>query len=203
MEEAAGAGATAVTAVHALRDEAKVKQGQQVLVNGASGGVGMFAVQVAKALGAKVTAVCSAASFDLVKGLGADELIDYKTTDFAKLERSWDVVLDCIGNHPYDTCKKVMRGSWVHLSLMPSGKTFLRWMLNPLLRGRAVPMVAKSTPDRIAFIQKLLESGKLKTVVDKVLPASAINEAQAYSKGGRAKGKIILRFGSEASQRVA
>ncbi len=203
MEEAAGVGAVAVTAVHALRDLARVKAGQEVLINGASGGVGMFAVQVAKALGARVTGVCSAASFELVKGLGADELIDYKTTDFTKSDKRWDVVFDTIGNHPYNDCKRVMRGKWAHVETMPSGKTFGRWLLNPFFSGRVFPIIAKSTPDRIAFIQKLLEEGKMKTIVDKVFSPSAIVDAQAYSKSGRAKGKIILKFAGQASERAA
>jgi NADPH:quinone reductase-like Zn-dependent oxidoreductase len=194
MEEAAGVGAVAITAVHALRDLAKVKAGQEVLINGASGGVGMFSVQVAKALGARVTAVCSAASFEVVKGLGADELIDYKTTDFTRSDKRWDVVFDTIGNHPYAHCKRVMRGKWAHVETMPTGRTFMRSLLNPFFAGRVLAIVAKSTPDRIAFIQKLLEEGKMKTIVDKVFPPSAIVEAHAYSKSGRAKGKIVLKF---------
>ncbi|MBS1121305.1 MAG: zinc-binding alcohol dehydrogenase [Deltaproteobacteria bacterium] len=194
MVEAGSVGATAVTAVHALRDSAKLTAGKQVLVNGASGGVGIFAVQVAKDLGAHVTAVCGAASFDLVKSLGADVAIDYKTTDFTKSQTQFDVVFDCIGNQPHGACKPVMRGKWVHLTTMPKGKAFLRSLLNPLTKTRVVPMIAKATPDRIEYIRSALETGRLKTVVDKVFPTASIVEAQAYSKAGRAKGKIVLTF---------
>jgi NADPH:quinone reductase-like Zn-dependent oxidoreductase len=194
MVEAGSVGATAITAVQAMRDIAKLGPGKAVLINGASGGVGIFAVQVAKALGAHVTAVCGAASASLVKGLGADTVIDYKTTDFTRGTEKFDVIFDCIGNQSQRACKRVMRGKWVHITTMPTGATFLRSFLNPFLRGRVVPMIARSTPDRIEYIRALLDSGRMKTVIDKVLPAASIVEAQDYSKTGRAKGKIVLTF---------
>lgn len=194
MVEAGAVGAVAVTAVHALRDIARVGPGASVLVNGASGGVGMAAVQVARALGAEVTAVCSAASFELVRGLGADRLIDYKTTDFTRGEPAYDVVFDCIGNRHYPACAPVMRGRWVHVTTMPTPRVFLRWMANPLFTGRVAPVIAKATPDRIEYIRALLADGRMKVVVDRVLRPEAIAEAQAYSKSGRAKGKIVLSF---------
>ena len=194
MIEAGSIGATAITAVQAMRDIAKLTPGKAVLVNGASGGVGIFAVQIAKALGAHVTAVCSAASASLVQRLGADAVIDYRTTDFTQGTQKFDVIFDCIGNQPYRACKRVMRGTWVHITTMPSGATFLRSLLNPFLPGRVVPMIARSTPERIEYIRALIESGRVKTVVDKVLPAASIVEAQDYSKSGRAKGKIVLTF---------
>jgi NADPH:quinone reductase-like Zn-dependent oxidoreductase len=194
MIEAGSVGATAVTAVQALRDIAHVTTGTKLLVNGASGGVGISAVQVGKALGAEVTAVCGAASFELAKGLGADHVIDYKTTDFTKGAETYDVIFDCIGNQPYGACKRVMRGKWVHVTTMPTGGVFLRSMLNPFFTGRVVPVIAKPTPERIVYVKSLLDEGKLRTVIDKVLPVTSVAEAQAYSKSGRAKGKIVLTF---------
>jgi len=194
MVEAGSIGATAVTAVHAMRDIAKLTAGTTVLINGASGGVGIFAVQVAKALGAHVTAVCGGASEALVRGLGADAVIDYKTTDFTRGTQKFDVIFDCIGNQPYRACKRVMRGKWIHITTMPTGATFLRSFANPILRGRVVPMIARSTPDRIEYIRALLDSGRMKPVVDKGLPAESMAWAPDYSKSGRAKGKIVLTF---------
>jgi NADPH:quinone reductase-like Zn-dependent oxidoreductase len=194
MNEAAGAGAAAVTAVQALRDLGAAGPGREVLVNGASGGVGSCAVQIGKALGARVTAVCSAQSFELVKGLGADALVDYRSTDFTKGATKYDVIFDCIGNQPHAACAPVLRGTWVHVTTMPTGGTFLRQLANPVSRGKVVAMIAKSTPERIELVRALLEDGRLKILVDRALPAAAIREAQAYSKSGRAKGKILLTF---------
>jgi NADPH:quinone reductase-like Zn-dependent oxidoreductase len=194
MIEAAGVGACAVTALQSLRDHAGVTSGMEVLINGASGGVGMAGVQLAKALGARVTAVCSAASFELVKGLGADRLVDYKTSDFTKGAEKYDVIFDCIGNQNYAACRPVLRGKWVHVTTMPTGRTFARLLLNPFSRGKVVAVIAKPTAERMRTIQSLLESGKLKVIVDKVLPAAAVAEAHNYSQSGRAKGKIVLSF---------
>jgi NADPH:quinone reductase-like Zn-dependent oxidoreductase len=196
MEEAAAVPATAVTAVHALRDTAGVRPGQQVLVNGASGGVGVCAVQVAKALGATVTAVCGEASFPMVRDLGADHLVDYRTTDFTAGAARYDVVFDCIGNQPYRACKPVLRGRWVHVTTMPTGSTFARQLVNVATRGRVSVLIAKSTTERLGYVKALVESGQLRPVIDRVLPAAEVVAAQDYSKSGRAKGKIVLRFAS-------
>ncbi len=196
MVEAASVPATAITAVHALRDIAQVRPGQQVLINGASGGVGVFSVQIAKALGATVTAVCSAASFPLVHGLGADRLVDYQTADFTKQEEHYDVIFDCIGNRPYRACKPVLRGRWVHVTTMPTNPTFVRQLFNFLFRGKVSVVIAKSTGERLGYVKTLIETGKIRTVIDRVLPAADIVAAHTYSKTGRAKGKIVLTFHS-------
>jgi NADPH:quinone reductase-like Zn-dependent oxidoreductase len=192
MIEAGSVGATAITAVQALRDIGHVTAGTKLLVNGASGGVGISAVQIGKALGADVTAVCGGASFELAKSLGADHVIDYKTADFTKGGETYDVIFDCIGNQPYGACKRVMRGKWVHVTTMPTGGVFLRSLFNPLFSGRVVPVIAKPTPERIAYVKSLLDEGKLRAVIDKVYPFAEVALAQEYSKAGRAKGKIVL-----------
>jgi NADPH:quinone reductase-like Zn-dependent oxidoreductase len=194
MVEAASVPATATTALHALRDHGKVGPGTAVLINGASGGVGIFAVQLAKDLGAHVTAVCGAANAALVRDLGADEVIDYKTTDFTKGAQTFDVILDAVGNAPYHACKAVLRGRWVHITLQPRPRIFVRSFVNRFTKGKVVPMLVKPSADRIEYIRARLEAGTLRTVVDRVLPASAVADAQAHSKSGRAKGKIVLTF---------
>ena len=194
MVEAASVPATAVTAVHALRDIAGVQPGQEVLINGASGGVGIFSVQVAKALGASVTAVCGEASFPFVKELGADRLIDYRTADFTQGEQRYDVIFDTVGNHQYGGCTRVLRGKWVHVTTMPKTTTFLRPPFNPFTRGKVSVVIAKPTAERMGYIKSLIDAGEIRTVIDRVFSAADVAKAQDYSKSGRAKGKIMLTF---------
>lgn len=196
MVEAASVPATAVTAVHALRDIAGVRPGQEVLINGASGGVGIFAVQLAKALGASVTAVCGEASFPFVKDLGADHLVDYRTADFTRGERRYDVVFDTVGNHQYRGCTRVLRGRWVHVTTMPKTTTFLRPLFNAFTRGKVSVVIAKPTAERMGYIRSLIDAGEMRTVIDRVFSAADVAKAQDYSKSGRAKGKIVLTFES-------
>jgi len=192
MEEAAATPVAAMTALMGLRKRGQVKPGQHVLVNGASSAVGMAAVQIAKALGASVTAVCSEASFDLVRGLGADQLIDYRTTDFAAGDDRYDLVFDCIGNHPHGACARVLTGSRVHVTTMPGIGTFVRQLFNPLFGVKVFGLITTGSGAELEFIRSLVESGKLRTVVDKVYPFADVARAQEYSKTGRAKGKIVL-----------
>jgi len=192
MEEAAGIPTVAMTALLGLRTRAKVQAGDSVLVNGASGGVGLSAVQIAKALGASVTAVCGADSFDLVKKAGADAVIDYKTADFTAGREQYDVVFDCIGNKPYGVCKPVLRGRKVHITVTPGVGTFIRQFMNPIFGVKVFGLITNGDGEALEFIKELIEKGQLKPIVDKVYPFTDVAAAQEYSKSGRAKGKIIL-----------
>ncbi|HEX7702437.1 MAG TPA: NAD(P)-dependent alcohol dehydrogenase [Kofleriaceae bacterium] len=195
MVEAAAIPTVAMTALHGLRTRGQVQPGERVLVNGASGGVGLAAVQIAKALGASVTAVCSSAGFELVKRLGADTVIDYKTTDFTKQSETYDVVFDCIGNQPYRACERVLRGRKIHLTTVPGVGTFIRQFLNPLNRVKVFGLITKGSGEQLTFIKDLIDGGKLVPVIDKVFPLAEVAAAQEYSKAGRAKGKIVLEVG--------
>jgi NADPH:quinone reductase-like Zn-dependent oxidoreductase len=192
--EAASVGAVAITAVHALRDLAGVRAGQRVLINGASGGVGLAAIQVAKALGARVTAVCGGASADLVRSLGADDVVDYKTTDFTRGPGAYDVVFDCIGNAPCHRCAPILADRWVHVTTMADGRSFARMLLNFATSSQVKMVVAEPTPDRLELVRAMLADGRLKPVVERVLPFGSVVEAQAHSESGRAKGKLVLTF---------
>jgi NADPH:quinone reductase-like Zn-dependent oxidoreductase len=194
MEEAAALGTVSLTALKGLRKHAGVKAGQRIVINGGSSSVGMAAIQIAKALGAHVTAVCSAASFELVRGIGADELIDYKTKDFTTGDEKFDVVFDCVGSAPYGKCKRVLDGARVHVTTMPTVGTFLRQFLNPILGAKVFALLTTGDGDELAFIKSLVEAGKMKIVIDKVFPVADVAKAQEYSKAGRAKGKIVLQF---------
>jgi NADPH:quinone reductase-like Zn-dependent oxidoreductase len=196
MREAAAIPVVAMTALNGLKKRADVRAGERVLVNGASGGVGQSAVQIAKALGAHVTAVCSSDSFDLVKSLGADVLVDYKTSDFTKGTARWDVVFDCVGNAPYDACAKVLTGRRIHVTTMPHVKTFLRQFMNPIFGTKVFALITTGNGADLETVRTLVDQGKLKPTIDKVYKFDQVAAAQEYSKQRRAKGKIILELGT-------
>lgn len=182
-----------MTALNALRSKGALAAGEHVLINGGSSAVGMCAIQIAKALGAaKVTAVCSASSAELVRPLGADEIIDYKTTDFTTQDAAYDVIFDCIGNQPYSACKRVLRGRRVHATTTPTVKTFLRQFANPLLGAKVYGLITKGSGEQLAFVASLVDEGKLRPVIDRTYPLGEVAAAQEYSKTGRARGKIVL-----------
>jgi NADPH:quinone reductase-like Zn-dependent oxidoreductase len=194
MEEAATVPAVALTALQALRDIAHVQPGQRVLVNGASGGVGLFAVQLGKVLGASVTAVAGAASFEMVKGLGADALIDYRKTDFTAGKEKYDVVFDCVGTRSAGECAPILRAGGVYINTSAMPGLFLRRAFNFLFSVKAYPILVASKGADLDYIRSLIEEGRLRTVIDRTFPVAEIAEAQMYSKTGRAKGKIVLTF---------
>jgi NADPH:quinone reductase-like Zn-dependent oxidoreductase len=192
MVEAAALPVVAMTALGGLKKQGGVVPGERVLVNGAAGGVGLSAVQIAKALGASVTAVCASSSFDLVKRHRADDVIDYKTTDFLTKGEQYDIVFDTAGNKPYGACKRVLRGRRVHVTTQPGVSTFLRQGLNPLFRVKVFGLITRGNGADLELIKSFVERGALRPVVDKVFPLEKVAEAQEYSKAGRAKGKLVL-----------
>jgi NADPH:quinone reductase-like Zn-dependent oxidoreductase len=189
--QAAALPTTTLTALQALRGRARLRPGQRVLVNGASGGVGIAAVQIAKAMGASVTAVCGAASFELVKGLGADALIDYQTANFLDGGERYDVVFDCVANQPLARVKRITN---TYVTTKPNLSTVLRQVLNPIARLKVHALVTRGNGADLEHVKGLVESGKLRPIIDRTYPLSDIAEAHRYSKAGRAKGKIVLTF---------
>ncbi|HUJ58283.1 MAG TPA: NAD(P)-dependent alcohol dehydrogenase [Kofleriaceae bacterium] len=195
MIEAASLPVVAMTALNGLRNKGKLQRGERVLINGASGGVGLSAIQIAKALGAgKVTAVCSAAAAELVTRLGADEVIDYKTKDFRTSGQSWDLVFDCVGSAPHATCKPVLAGRKTHVTTTPVVSTFLRSFANPLFGIKVHGIITKGNGSDLELIKTMVDDGKLVPVIDKVFPFGEVAAAQEYSKTGRARGKIVLEL---------
>jgi NADPH:quinone reductase-like Zn-dependent oxidoreductase len=192
LQEAAAIPTVAMTALLGLRKGGGVRRGERVLVNGASGGVGLCAVQIAKALGASVTAVCGAASKDLVAHLGADEVLDYKTTDFTTRDAAFDVVFDCVGTRPHGACKRALRGRRVHVTTMPRLGTFVRQFFNPLFGVKVFGLITAGNGRDLETIKAYVERRQLVPVIDKVFPVAEVAAAQEYSKSGRAKGKIVL-----------
>jgi NADPH:quinone reductase-like Zn-dependent oxidoreductase len=199
-EQAAAIGDSAITALNAVRDQGKVQRGHDVLINGASGGVGTFAVQIAKSFGANVTGVCSSSNLDLVRSIGADEVIDYTREDFAQAGRRYDVMLDMVGNRSLSDCRRALtpRGTYVlvgvrevgrWLGFAPSMKTLLS---SPFMRQRMRVFLATRNTDDLAVLKELLESGQIEPIIDRRFELSEVPEALRYQGGGHVRGKIVI-----------
>ena len=201
FEQAAAVPVAAITALQALRKTGRISAGQKVLVNGASGGVGTFAVQIAKSFGTEVTAVCSGRNVDAVKALGADEVIDYTLADFTRGGQQYDLILDIAGNRSLADIRRVLaaKGTLV----VVGGPKHNRWIgpLGSLLRTlavsafssqRLVGMLAKNNADDLAALAELLESGKVAPLVEKTYPLTELPAALARLGEGHSQGKLVV-----------
>ncbi|MDD5059040.1 MAG: NAD(P)-dependent alcohol dehydrogenase [Sideroxydans sp.] len=200
FEEAAAVPLAAMTALHGLRDNGKIRAGQQVLIHGASGGVGTFAVQLAKHFGAVVTAVCSTAKAELARSLGADHVLDYTQQDFSRSGRQYDLILAVNGNRSIFDYKRALSPSGIYV--MAGGNS--TQLFQALLLGPWISMFGKqkmgaltSNPNQkdLLLLKELLESGKLKPVIDRRYPLSEVAEAVRYVEAGHAKGKVVITAG--------
>ncbi|MBT8066532.1 MAG: NAD(P)-dependent alcohol dehydrogenase [Gammaproteobacteria bacterium] len=200
FEQAAGVGIAGLTAIQALVDKGKLEAGQKVLINGASGGVGTFAVQIAKALGADVSGVCSTRNVDMVLGLGADRVFDYKQENYTDSDTRFDLIVDMVGNHPISANRRVLapEGRYVIIG-GPSGDWIgpLRPVLGAVITSMFVDqelgiMVAQLRQESLAALSKLMEDGKVEPVLDRSYALADVPEAIRYSETGRARGKIII-----------
>jgi NADPH:quinone reductase-like Zn-dependent oxidoreductase len=201
FEHAASIPIAALTALQALRDKGKLQPQQTVLVNGASGGVGTFGVQIAKSLDAKVTGVTSTRNLELVRSLGADDVIDYTTHDFTKGDQRFDLILDCVGNHSFSDCCRVLnrRGT-----LVPAGGKTDNWMIKPIasmvsamvhsifVSQKQVSIFAKMNQPDLLAINELLVSGKVTPVIDRTCALHEVPDAIRYLEQGHARGKVIV-----------
>ncbi len=199
-EEAAGVPLAALTARQALRGNARLKQGQRVLVIGASGGVGSYAVQIAKAHGAEVTGVCSTRNIELVRDLGADRVIDYKRQAFLEPGAAYDVVFDTIGKESLARCAPAMTRSGIYVTTIPSPRTFRDALTSRLKLGlyrdrrRSSVVLVRASDAGLAALARLAENGKLRTHVDTVYPLERVAEAHDHSRTFRTRGKLILKI---------
>ncbi len=200
MEEAAAAPMTALTALQGLRDGGKIKAGQKVLINGASGGIGTYAVQMAKYFGTEVVGVCSGKNKALVLSLGADGVIDYTSEDVMKDAGTYDLVIDNVGNLNYKQLKGLLKQGGIAVVL---GVTTLSNMFGVMIKGALfsksigksiVSISAKIRKDDLELIRKLIEDGHVKTVLDKTYPFEEIPEALKYVDTRRAKGKVVINI---------
>lgn len=207
FEQAASINVAGLTALQGLRDKAKLQRGETVLINGAAGGVGTFAVQIAKHLGGEVTGVCSTRNVEMVHSIGADHVIDYTKEDFVKLPQRYDVVLDNVGNkspsesysvlNPKGRCIGV--GAPHDLSIIGLFAGAVASMRLSLFSDRKIGgFVAKGSAEDLAFLGNLIVSGELTPVIDRVYDLSESADAMRYLEAGHARGKVIVKVSSEA-----
>jgi NADPH:quinone reductase-like Zn-dependent oxidoreductase len=201
FEEAAAVPVAGLTALQGLRDKGRVRPGQAVLINGASGGVGTFAVQLAKALGAEVTGVCSTRNLDLVGSLGADQVVDYTRDDFTRSDRRYDLLLDVAGSRPWSACQRVLRPqATLVLVGAPKGNRLLG-PLDHILKVRLASLrasqkvvffISKLRHQDLVALQELLEAGTVTPVVERSYPLSEAADALRYLGAGHAQGKLVI-----------
>lgn len=196
--EAAAVPLAALTALQALRDLGRLEVGQTVLINGASGGVGTFAVQIAKALGADVTAVCRGKNAELVKQLGADRVIDYTRQDFTQEAIQYDIVFDVVGQRSLSNCKPVLQPKGIYITTQPYPKNYWQSLLTRFTSGPSYKVVVvKPSGDDLAYLKVQIEAGRIRSVIDRTYPLSEAAAAHAYSETGRAVGKIVLTIAAD------
>ncbi len=203
FEQAASVNIAGITALQALRDKGKVQSGQKVLINGASGGVGTFAVQIAKSLGADVTGVCSTRNVDLVRSLGADHVIDYTKEDFTKSGQRYDVILDNVGTQPLVSFRRVLipKGKYVMIGgggpndqglIGPLFRPIQAMLLSPFVSQEMGMFIADTNQKDLAVLADLMQSGRVKPVIDRTYKLSEVPAAIAYLEQGHARGKVVI-----------
>ena len=195
LEQAASIPSASMAALHALRNQANVQPGQKVLINGASGGVGIYSVQIAKALGAEVTGVCSTRNVEMVQSLGADHVIDYTKEDFTKGDQRYDLILDNVGNHSFADCRRVLTPEGIHLpNTGHGGMSYVikAYILSALMRQHASPFLSVPNADDLIYIKELTEDGKLKPVIDHSYPIDETQKAFQYLEQEHARGKVVI-----------
>jgi NADPH:quinone reductase-like Zn-dependent oxidoreductase len=203
FEQAASVNIAGITALQAVRDKGKVQAGQKVLINGASGGVGTFAVQIAKSFGADVTGVCSTRNLDMVRSLGADHVIDYTKEDFAKGDQRYDVILDNVPNHSLSECRRVLNPQGKYVMIGGGGPNDNRWIgpfgrliqalvVSPFVSQKMGMMMAELKKSDLAILGDMMQSGKVKPVIDRTYKLSQLPEAIRYLEEGHARGKVVI-----------
>ncbi len=207
MEQAAAVPIAGITALQALRDKGKVQAGQKVLINGASGGVGTFAVQIAKAYGADVTGVCSTRNVDMVKSIGADHVIDYTKEDFTKGSARYDLIIDNVGSHSLSAYRQVLTPTGALVIVGgPSDDSVLGpltslagvYLIAPFVSQKVTFMLAQANHDDLNVLRDLMQSGKLTPVIDRRYTLAETAQAISYLEQGHAKGKVIIAVDQSA-----
>jgi NADPH:quinone reductase-like Zn-dependent oxidoreductase len=200
FEQAAAVGDSAFTALTAVRDQGRIQPGQKVVINGASGGVGTFAVQIAKSFGAEVTGVCSTRNVDMVRSIGADQVIDYTQEDFTRARQRYDAMLDLVGSRSLSDCRRSLtpQGTYVLVGVSDMG----RWLglarqikvlsSLPFVRQQMRIFITRHTRDDLIVLTDLVESGKVAPVIDRRYQLSEVPEALRYQGEGHARGKLVI-----------
>ena len=201
FEQAASAPIAALTALQGLRDKGHIQPGQKILINGAAGGVGTFAVQIAKSFGADVTGVCSTRNMEMVRSIGANQVVDYTHEDFTKSGHRYDIILDAVGNQSLSECGRILTPKGV---LIMVGATADPWMIDAMIRGigasvvsrfmsqKTVGMVAKSNQADMTILGDLMATGKVKPVIDRRYSLNEVPEAIRHLEAGHARGKVVI-----------
>ena len=201
FEQAAAVPIAALTALQGLRDKGHIQPGQKVLIHGAGGGVGTFAVQIAKSFGADVTGVSRTSSVEMVRSIGADQVIDYIQEDFTKSGQRYDLIFDCYASHPLSACRRVLnpRGVYVGIGtpLNAGGIGILARLIQMLLLSRLtsqklITFLAKPSKEDLTVLQELMAAGKVTPVIDKRYSLSEVPEAIRYLEEGHARGKVVI-----------
>jgi NADPH:quinone reductase-like Zn-dependent oxidoreductase len=209
FEQAAAIGVSATTALQLLRDNGKVQPGQKVLINGASGGVGTFAVQIAKALGAEVTGVCSTKNIDTVRSIGADHVVDYTQEDFTTGAQRYDLILDNVGNHSMARTRRALTPNGTLISNGGGhadgklGRTVRAMLVSMVVSQQATPTVKTQNHDDLVALKDLVEAGKVTPVIDRTYPLVETPTAIGHVAGGHARGTVVITMDDRPLARVA
>ncbi len=192
-EKAAAISLAGNTALFFIRDLAKIQAGQKILIHGASGAIGTYAVQLAKYYGAVVTGVCSATNAEMVKSLGAEKVIDYTIEDFTKSDEKYDFVFNVVGKTTFSQCKGILKPKGIYLDNMMEVKDFLKVLWTSIVGGKKIKGgVSTERAENLKFFIELIESGKLKPVIDRSFPIEKTAEAFQYVEQGHKKGNVII-----------
>jgi NADPH:quinone reductase-like Zn-dependent oxidoreductase len=205
FEQAASVPVAALTALQGLRDKGKIQPGQKVLINGAAGGVGTFAVQIAKSFDGNVTGVCSTRNVDMVRSIGADLVIDYTREDFTASGQRYDLIFDLIGNHSLSACRRILapNGTYVAAGVIgapegrltgPAAHVLKTIALSWFVRDKLVTFVTKLSREDLNIMRELMASGKVAPVIDKCYRLSEVPQAIRYLAEGHARGKVVITF---------
>ena len=197
FEEAAAAGAAAHTALQGLRDGGRIRTGQKVLINGASGGVGTFAVQIARAFGATVTGVCSTGNLEMARSIGADQVIDYTQEDFTQSGQRYDLIFDVAAKLSFSDCKRALSPTGIYVTTEFSPALALGGLWASMTGDKKLVSQLAKPPNETdwAFMKELLESGQVKPVIDRRYTLSEVPEALRYLGEGHARGKVVIAMG--------
>jgi len=201
FEQAASVCVAALTALQSLRDKGQIQPRQRVLINGAAGGVGTFAVQIAKWFGADVTGVCSTRNVDMVRSIGADRIIDYTQEDFTKGGQRYDLILDCIGNHSLSAFRRLLNPKGIYIA---AGGPSTPWMIGPLACAitaavwsrfaskKLLMVLMRRSQEDLTIMHELMKTGKVTPVIDKHYRLSEVADAIGYLEEGHARGKVVI-----------
>jgi NADPH:quinone reductase-like Zn-dependent oxidoreductase len=204
FEQAASVPVAALTALQGLRDKGHILQGQKVLINGAAGGVGTFAVQIAKSFGTEVTGVCSTRNLDMVRSIGADRVLDYTREDFTKGGQRYDLILDNVGNHSLSACRRVLNPNGICViagAPKKPGLFLTRAITAPVLSHfvsqKFVMFIAKLNKEDLTIMRDLMNAGKVRPVIDKCYKLTEVPEAIRYLEEGHARGKVVITLAED------